>query len=153
MPEALHGASSRIASNGRPSHQRAGVAASAARVCGAQAEAGERLVDARQARRVAVEREQVEVGELEQVRGLAAGRGAGVEHARAGRERPGRASSGAARCAAASWTETSPSAKPGSCVTGTGRASEIAAPPSATGVDAVRGERLADRPPRSCAAR
>jgi hypothetical protein len=103
MPEALQGASSRIASKARPSHQAAGSAASAASVVAwsprrrsvsstltrragsgrVEPEAAQRLVDLDEAGRVAIDGEHLQVGELEQVRGLAAGRGAGVEDARA----------------------------------------------------------------------
>ena len=92
--------------------------------------------------RVGVERQQVEVGQLEQVRGLAAGRGAGVEHARAGLSARQPSSSGAASWAAASCTETSPSAKPGNPFTGNGL--------SSTTADAVRADRV--RAPIPCAA-
>ncbi len=64
-----------------------------------KAEARKGLVDAAQPVGVAVEREDVEVAELEQVRGLAAGRRAGVED-RARRVRRLAVSSGAASWAA-----------------------------------------------------
>ena len=60
--------------------------ASPALQLGLQLQPGQRLLHARQAHRVAVQRQHVEVGELQQVGRLAAGRGAGVEHARAGRQ-------------------------------------------------------------------
>ena len=85
------------------------------------------------------------------MRGLAAGRGAGVEDARAGRERLGQEQRrGALRVGVLDRHQ--PSAKPGSCVTGTGRTSAIAAPPSATAVDPARGERRRGTRPPSCAA-
>ena len=56
MPEALHGASSRIASNGRPSHQAAGVAGVGGERRGAAGRGGPACrVDPRQPRRVAVD--------------------------------------------------------------------------------------------------
>ena len=85
---------------GRPTSS-VGVAGVGDTGLGAQAEPGERLVDARQPAGVAVDGEEVEIGELEQVRGLAAGRGAGVEDAaRRARRAAGRSRSGAARWAA-----------------------------------------------------
>ena len=151
MPEALHGASSRIASNGRPSHQRAG----SPRIGGPQ--------------RARCRREA-----LQRLAARAAG-AAGRCRARARRGRPARAgarscrparrrrrararraasaapsSSGAARCAAASCTDTSPSAKPGSCVTGHGCVQH--APPAAPTTvrrDAVLGQALRRRPAAS----
>ena len=105
---------------GRPTSGR-GCRASPAFSVAASCRRVERVLHARQAQRVAVQRQQVEVGQLQQMRGLAAGGGAGIEHARAAAAAPApSSSSGAARCAAASCTETSPSAKPGSCGTGQG---------------------------------
>ena len=51
-----------------------------------QVQARQRVVHAREALRIAVEGEHVQVGELQEVRGLAAGGGAGVQHARARRQ-------------------------------------------------------------------
>jgi hypothetical protein len=104
MPEALHGASSRMASKGRPSHQRAGRRASPA-FSSACSRSRQRVLHARQALRVAVQRQQVQVGQLQQVRGLAAG-AAQASSTRARRQAGRPSSSGAARCAAASCTET-----------------------------------------------
>ena len=90
MPVAEHGASSRIASKGTPSHHVSGAAASAAsnvRVR-ADAQARMRFVHAAQALRIDVEREQLQRRiAFEQVRGLAAGRRARIEHARTLRRR------------------------------------------------------------------
>ena len=82
-PEALHGTSSRMRSYGVavPPRRRLGrVAAHDAR-----REPEPRQIGAHplEPRRVAVERGQLDVGELQQVRGLAAGRRAGIEHAHA----------------------------------------------------------------------
>jgi hypothetical protein len=100
-----------------------GRAAAVARAgAAAQAQAREGVVHAQQALRVGVERQHVEVGQLQQVGRLAAGGGAGVQHARAG----GQAGvDQQRRGAAASCTETAPSAKPGRRSTGTGAASTI----------------------------
>jgi hypothetical protein len=110
---------------------------------------GSGVLHAGQAHRVAVQRQQVQLGQLQQVRGLAAG-AAQASSTRAPRGSGGRplpSSSGAARCAAASCTETSPSAKPCSACTGQGSASTTAWPPSAgvveqRGAAAQRGQPL-----------
>ena len=85
MPEAVHGASSKMASNGTPSTRRPAGRVADERARG-ETEAAQRVVDPGQPGGVAVDREQVAVGEFEQVRALAARRGAGVEHARAAGE-------------------------------------------------------------------
>ena len=91
MPVAEHGASSSTASKGAPSHQLSSAAhrrqpgaalapaRGARRSCGRAAGAPRRLHRDQAQSRVA----------FEQVRGLAAGRGAGVEHACPGRQRQG----------------------------------------------------------------
>ena len=79
MPEAVQGASSRMASKGWPSHHLDGCTASAATHVRPQPEARQRLVDAFAPRRVDVQRGDLCIGKLQQVRRLAAGRGAGIE--------------------------------------------------------------------------
>ena len=81
MPVAEQGASSRMRSNGRPSHQVAGCVASPANTVACNPEPFEVFADARETRRVEIERDEIELGAFEHVRGLAAGRGAGIEHA------------------------------------------------------------------------
>ncbi len=93
MPVAEHGASSRMRSNGRPFHQASGCDASPARTSARRPRRSRFSRNARQALRIAIEREQVDLGALENMRAFAAGRGAGVEDAlaivqdRAGRRR------------------------------------------------------------------
>ena len=90
MPVAEHGASSSTASNGVPSHQACGIGGigRAQLHALAQAQPEQAVAHAIQALRIDVQRGQAQRGiALEQVRGLAARRGAGVEHARARRRR------------------------------------------------------------------
>ena len=98
--------------------------ASAALELGAQAQAQQVLLHALQALAVGVEGQQVELLQLQQMGGLAARGGTGVQHAGAGRR--AWASQCAANWAAASCTETSPAAKPGRSCTGWGRSSTMA---------------------------
>ena len=85
-PDAVHGTSATIRSNARPSHQREGSAASPSRTSTTAPPCGKRATFSRtRARRraVGVERDDLDVGELGQMRGLAARRRAGIEHAHA----------------------------------------------------------------------
>ena len=84
------------------------------------------------------------IGKLQQMRGLAARRGAGVEdRAAASCNRSPFSSSGAASCAAASCTDTTPSAKPGISCTGRGRARTM--PCSPVGDASIPAARSRDR--------
>ena len=68
-------------SNGRPSHHVVGSAASPARTSAARPRRARFSRDARQARGVAIERDEIDIGAFEHMRGLAARRGARIEHA------------------------------------------------------------------------
>ena len=114
MPDAVHGTSARIRSNARPSHQPAGSPASPATTRTiARVRPRRASVVARRARGAPWSLSSAvssTSAQLEDMRGLAAGRGAGVEHAHA----VATSSNGAASCAPASCTANAPSAKPGS---------------------------------------
>ncbi len=69
-----------------PRRRVAGVAQDDAHARRIQAQAGEIFADARETRLVTVERNELDVGELDDVRGLAAGRGARVERTLVRRE-------------------------------------------------------------------
>ncbi len=111
MPEAVHGASSRMASKGWPSHHSAGRPASATTTLRLEAEPGQGLADAAAALGVDLQGGHLDrhvASVFEQMRRLAAGGGAGVEHPqRRTGSRRGEAveQQGAASWAAASCTE------------------------------------------------
>ena len=132
MPEALHGASSRIASKGgRPTSRRARRRRPPA-CCACRPSRASVSSTRAQPLRVAVDREQLERPAASRA-GARSCRPARRRRRgpRAGRQRgqPGGRRAAAARPAGppASCTETSPSSKPGSRCTGTGRSSTIAA--------------------------
>ena len=87
-PTALHGASSRIRSNGRPSHHASGRVASPATSARGESKPIEVRADSREPARVAVERPDLVEARagFQDVTGLAARRRARIEHALARRE-------------------------------------------------------------------
>ena len=83
IPDAVHGTSARMRSNGRPSHQAAGSPASPTTVrtpLGREPQPRKILAHAGKARFVAVERREIESRQLGEMRGLPAGRRTGVQH-------------------------------------------------------------------------
>ena len=106
MPDAEHGTSARMRSNGTPSHQAAGCAASRDLHRRAQARVAQVCARcARSARRIDIERGQLDVGTLQHVR-RSCRPAPRRRRARAGR--PADRGNSAARCAPASCTDTSP---------------------------------------------
>ena len=83
MPDAVHGTSARMRSNGLPSHQSVAPASPALSARAAIAAAAGFRRCACKRLRIAVQRQQVDVGAFQQVAGLAARRGAGIQHAHA----------------------------------------------------------------------
>ncbi|MCY1540743.1 hypothetical protein D9M68_764010 [compost metagenome] len=130
MPEAVHGASSRMASNRAPSHQSAGRPASATTTLAfkprrASVSSMRRLRTASTSSAVT----STAPGPARSIRCAVLPPGAAQASSTRSGAAPGVAGSrpssskGAASCAAASCTEQAPSAKPGSCCTGRARAS------------------------------
>ena len=127
-PEAVHGTSARIRSNGRPSHHAAGVRASPAHVDarGRRAAGAARFSRTRASRASSVSSATISTS-ASSARCVVLPPGAA--QASSTRMPSQGASSGAASCAPASCTENAPSSKPGSCATGRGGSTMMPAAP------------------------
>ena len=153
-PEAVHGTSARMRSNGRavpPRRQASPASPATMRTCGPSSRKPREVVaHARKPRCVGVERGEIDVG--------AARAGAWscrpVRRRRRARACPfATPSSGAASCAPRSCTENAPASNPGSSCTGRGTSTMMPASPAGARADArlreARQQRLARRRARS----